>query len=236
MAQAPDFGVFGVHEPVGPGLAQGCTQFAAEADQVRSREVFQAREIGLHIYDGVEIPPIRHVYGQVAQGTVRNCNPFGRQEGGHIGKGHPFYLFTLAAVADLHQAGRGFQAHFPFDFGNDEPFLDADGDGADGTVPAHGQAAAGLNKEDAQVVGRVRRWIENAPAHHVVPAGLEHEALADPVVLGQEVEPFLAHVAPLQRGAALGDHPDGVAGRMAVDAGKGVPCHKSFQGFNACAI
>src|SRR6266446_1957448 len=56
-------------------------------------------------------------------------------------------------------------------------------------------------------------------------ARLEHQRLADPVVVLEEVEPPLAHGGALEQGRAATDQPHRVAAGMAVEARKSVDQH-----------
>ena len=103
-----------------------------------------------------------------------------------------------------------------------QAFLDQHRDCADGAVTAHRQAAAGFDVEYANVIGRVNGRVKNAPAHHVVPAGLEHQAFADPVEFPQKMEPALHHAVALEERPPTCDYAYGVT------AGVGVDTEKSF--------
>ena len=105
--------------------------------------------------------------------------------------------------------------------GRNEALFYGNSDGADGSVPAHGQATAGFDEQNPNVVGGVCGRIQDAARHHVVAARLKHQAPANPVELPQKMLPFFAHVGPLQQGAAARDYPDGVATGVGVDAKEG---------------
>ena len=74
-----------------------------------------------------------------------------------------------------------------------QPLLEGEGDGADGAVAAHRQAAGRLDVEEGDVAVLARRRIEDRPGHDVVAARLEHQARADPVVFRHEVGAPLDH-------------------------------------------
>ena len=107
----------------------------------------------------------------------------------------------------------------------DEAVLDAHGDGADGAVAAHRQAARGLDEEHRHVAVGPGRRIEDRARHHVVAARLEHQAGADPVELAQEMRALLQHGGALEPRPAAGDQADRIAAGVAVDAGEGVGGH-----------
>ena len=103
-----------------------------------------------------------------------------------------------------------------------QPFLDEDGDGADGAVAAHRQAAARLDEEERAVGVVAHRLVEDRARHHVMAARLEHQAGADPVVAGEEILALLAHGGAVERRAAAGDDADRVAAGVGVDAEEGL--------------
>src|SRR5580704_7969361 len=96
---------------------------------------------------------------------------------------------------------------------------------AGGAVAAHRQAATHLDEQDADVAIGAGRRIEHRARHHVMAARLEHQRLADPVVVLEEIEPLLAHGgAPEQRRAAA-HQPHRIAASVAVKARKSVDRH-----------
>ena len=103
--------------------------------------------------------------------------------------------------------------------------LDPHGHRADGAVAAHRQAAGGLDEQDGDVAVGAQRRIEDRSRHHRVAARLEHQRLADPVVVGEEVLALLAHRRPGQRRRAAGDQPDRIAAGVAVDAEEAEGAH-----------
>jgi hypothetical protein len=96
--------------------------------------------------------------------------------------------------------------------------LEPEGEHADGAVTAHGQAAAGLDEQDAAVRVGACGWIKKPAAHHVVPARLEAQAGADPVETFHEVETALGHGCAMQQWRAAGHQSHRVAGGVAIDA------------------
>ena len=72
--------------------------------------------------------------------------------------------------------------------------------------------------------------VEDAPAHLVMATGLEHQSLADPVEFPHEVQPFLLHAVSGKRRASLRHYPNGIAGRMPIDAFKDMSSHLMPQG------
>ena len=68
--------------------------------------------------------------------------------------------------------------------------------------PHIGRQPDDLDEQDGDVAIVARRRIEDRARHHVVAARLEHQRLADPVVVGEEIEPPLAHGRALEQRAA----------------------------------
>ena len=91
----------------------------------------------------------------------------------------------VARVLRLDDAGRDLEDELALALRRHQPFLDEDGDGADGAVAAHRQAAAGLDEEERGVGVVAHRLVEDRAGHHVVAARLEHQAGADPVVVAR---------------------------------------------------
>ena len=148
------------------------------------------------------------------------------EEGRDVGDAHPLDERAVLLVARLDDAGRRIKPQEARRLRMDQSVLERDRDGADGAVAAHGQAAGGLDEQDADVAIGTRRRIEDRARHHVVPAWLEHQAGADPVVFRQEVLAALEHGLALQlRNAAAGHHADRVSAGVTVDAKERVARH-----------
>lgn len=130
----------------------------------------------------------------------------------------PIYI----AKIDQHQARRRFHAHDAGRFGANEAMLNGDGDGADGAVAAHGQAAAGFDKQHRYVVFGVVGRVQNTARHHVVAARFKHQTFANPVVFAEKMLAFFAHVAAFKNGATARYDAYGIA------AGVGINAEKSF--------
>jgi hypothetical protein len=62
-------------------------------------------------------------------------------------------------------------------FGFDQSFFDSDGDGSNSAMAAHGQAAAGFDKQNGHIIGRIMWGIQNTSAHHIMTTGLKHQPL-----------------------------------------------------------
>src|SRR5882757_2247909 len=89
-------------------------------------------------------------------------------------------------------------------------------------MTTHRQTTTGFDEKDRHIVLRIMRGIEDTSAHHVVPARLEHQSLADPIVFLQKMLALLAHIAPVEDGAAAGYQPHGIATGMGNNAKKGL--------------
>ena len=131
----------------------------------------------------------------------------------------------VARVFRLDDAGRHLQPQVPFPLRRDQPFLDENGDRADGAMAAHGQAARGLDEEQRRVGIVTQRLVEDRARHDIVTARLEHEAGADPVVALEEILALLAHAGAVQRRAAPGHDAHRIAGRVGIDAEEGMAAH-----------
>src|SRR3546814_21135723 len=92
-------------------------------------------------------------------------------------------------LVNVDDARRDFDAQLARLARRNEAVLQAERHDADGAVAAHGEAAAGLDEQDAAVGVVAGRRIEEAARHHVVPARLEAEASADPVEAGEKIAP-----------------------------------------------
>ena len=113
--------------------------------------------------------------------------------------GSKFFSIGLDLPA-LVQLNRQEMSRFWDDF--DQAVLDRDGDGADGAVPAHGQAARGLDEQNPDVAVIATGRVEDAARHHRVAARLEHQRGSNPVVLGHEVLLSIEHAVAFQRWCA----------------------------------
>jgi hypothetical protein len=130
------------------------------------------------------------------------------QKGSHVGELYRTYFcfaahsISATGIFNQHQTGRGFHPYRAGPLRYNQPFLNGNGDGADGAVAAHGQAAAGFDKQHGHIVLRVVRRVQDAAAHHVVATGLKHEAGTYPIILLQKMLPLFAHVVAVQQRAA----------------------------------
>ena len=148
------------------------------------------------------------------------------EEGWDVGDAHPLHKGTVLLVARLDHACRRIEPQQARRLGMNEAVFERDGHRADGAMAAHGQAARCLDEQDANIAIRPRRRVEDRARHHVVPARLEHEACADPVVFRQEMLAAVEHRVPFELGdAAPAHHADRVAAGVAVDAEEGVARH-----------
>ena len=148
------------------------------------------------------------------------------QEGRHVDDAHLGDVTEIVAtVFGLDDAGGDFQAEAPFPLRRHQPLLDQHGDGADGAVAAHRQAAAGLDEDQRRIGVVAQRLVEDGAGHDVVAARLEHQAGADPVVVGEEMLALLAHGGATKRRAAAGHHAHRIAGGMGIDAEEGAAGH-----------
>ena len=196
-----------------------------EAQHVAGRHRFEAGEVLLRLEDGVEVAAIGDVEHQLAHARHVDRDLARRQIGGDIGDAHAVDEAAVLLVARHHPAGRRIEIEHARRRRRDQPVLDRHGDGADGAVAAHRQAAAHLDEQDADVAVGAGRRIEHRARHHVVAARLEHQRLADPVVVREEIEPPLAHGGALEQRRAARHQPHRIAAGMAVEAGEGMDRH-----------
>ena len=195
-------------------------QFSGPGDEFVCGVLFQSGKIWLHIHDRIKIATIRYIHHQFAQLRAIYSNAFCGQISGNIGEFDGRHFFTFLPVGDLDQSGRRFHQHHTGRFGLDQSFFNGNGDGADGSMPAHGQTATGFNEQYRHIMGRIMGWIKNTATHHIMTAGFKHESFADPVVLTQKMLAFFAHGIAFERRTARGHYPDGVAAGMRIDTGK----------------
>src|SRR5690606_6736548 len=112
------------------------------------------------------------------------------QEGWHVGQLHrcnlnPVLTQFLAVFGD-HESSRYFHSHHTFGFWLDETFLDGDGDRSNRAVPTHRKATTCFDEQYRHIILRILRRIKHASAHQVVPARLEPQPGANPVILPKE--------------------------------------------------
>src|SRR5579872_5832416 len=136
----------------------------------------------LRIDDGIEIPAVGDIDTKGSKLRTFHGDILRSEISRDVGELDGPDLLAFHFVFDLYEAGRRFHSNTPGNFWLDQSFLDANRDRADRAMTAHGQAAAGLDKEDGDIVGRIVWRVEDTAAHHVVAAGLEHESFADPVI------------------------------------------------------
>ncbi len=223
VAEAVDGGVVGVNE--GVFFVDALAQYARPTDELFGFIMLQPREIRLHIDDGVKITSVGHVHFERAEVRAFGFNAFGGKVGGHIDELNGFDFVAFLYIADQHQARRRFHAHDAGCFGANETMLNGDGDGADGAVAAHGQAAAGFDKQYRYVVFGVVGRVQNTARHHVVAARFKHQTFANPVVFAEKMLAFFAHVAAFKNGAAARYNAYGIAAGMGINAEKSFGRH-----------
>uniref|UniRef100_A0A0N5A080 LigA n=1 Tax=Parastrongyloides trichosuri TaxID=131310 RepID=A0A0N5A080_PARTI len=168
----------------------------AQFDDAAGAQIVQARVGALRLDDGVVVAAVGHVDAQRAEARHVDLDAFRRQIGGDIADAHRGHLVALSLIGDVQNARRDLDLQPARRARPDQAVFQPEGDHADRPVAAHGQAAAGLDEQDARVCIRQGRRIQEAAAHHVVAARLETQGGADPVVTAQEVEPTLGHAGP----------------------------------------
>lgn len=153
----------------------------------------------LEAYEGVEVAAVgdvvahlsvpRHVDGLVQGVAVR----------GDVLQGHRFGVPVAHLDAGRDEPGGCVEPDQGLRFGDlDHAGLDEDRRDADGSVPAHRQAAGDLDEEDPEVGIRPGRGLQDRPGHRGVPARLAHQQGAQVVAFGEEALPTLEHRRPGQ--------------------------------------
>ena len=147
----------------------------------------------LGLDDGVVVAAVSHVDHEFAEAGNRDGHLGGMEVARDVEQPHLVDMAAVAFVDDLDAAGRDFERQPPLDLGRHQSFLQRHRDGADRAVTAHRQAAADLDEQHAEVAIGARGRVEDRTRHDVVAARLEHQGVADPIVLGQEDLALLGH-------------------------------------------
>jgi hypothetical protein len=180
----------------------------------------------LRLNDGVEIAAIGDVDRERSEVRHLDRDALPIQPAGDVADPHGPDPRAVLHIVQFDRPRRDLGDDLARRARGDQAVFKGEGDDADGAVAAHRQDAAGLDEQDADIGLRRGRRIEETAAHHVVAAGLETQAGADPVIAGHEVLPPRAHAVAGQRGRAFDHQPHGIAGGMAVDAAEDVPRHR----------
>ena len=182
-------------------LAERRAQPRAPAQDVGRLDMLQVGEVLLRLDDGVEVAAIGDVDDELAQALHLGLDSRGMEEGRHVGDAHAVDIGAVLDVArprPARPACRGAAA--PGSRGVTSPCSSAIV-----TVPMvpwphiGRQPEVSMNRM-AMSQSAPRRRVEDRARHHVVAARLEHQAGADPVVLGEEMRPLLHHRAAVERG------------------------------------
>ena len=153
MADAPMSLPLGMDH--GVSIIQPPAQFRAPGDQAQTGIVGQIRIVLLRIDDGIEVPRRRYLPGW---GQVRVHRSPARQQPERTGHWLVAPIEPSGGqlvIAHQDQPGRSLQPDNARLLGHDQALLNGYGNGPDGTMPAHGQAAAGFNKQDRRIIGRI---------------------------------------------------------------------------------
>ncbi len=199
MREALDGGVLRVDEIVF-GVERR-PQLRAPAQQVRRVDVGDVADRGLRVDDRIEIAAIGDIDHDLAEALDLRRQPRRMQIGGDVGDADAVDIGPVADIAGGDEAGGGVDLQHALFARRHQPALERHGDGPDGAVAAHGQAARGLDEEEGDVRVGARRRIQDGARHHVVATRLEHQPGADPVVFCEEMGALLDHVGALQGGA-----------------------------------
>jgi hypothetical protein len=218
MAHLGDGRVFGMGDL--DGFVEGGAQHRRGAQQIADRHLRQPSVVGLFLDDGVEVAAIGDVDRDLPEAGTIDGHILSGQIGADVGQAHGLHEAVGHPVVRLNRTGRCLQTQESGLPWLGQAAFQGEGDGADGPMAAHGQAAAGLDIENGHIEARVARRIQDSPGHQIVAARFEHQAGADPVIAAHEVLPPLAHGGAGQRRAAAGDQADRIATCVPVDAEK----------------
>ncbi|MNL18124.1 hypothetical protein D3C87_1392560 [compost metagenome] len=194
MADAVDRGLVRVHRM--KDLAHALSHQAAQFDDAAGAQVVQAGVSALRLHDGVVVAAVGDIDLQRTKAGNFDLDPLRRQIGGDIADTDRRHAVAFGFIGDVQNARRDLDLQPSWGARPDQAVLQAEGDHADGPMAAHGQAAAGLDEQDARIgVGQGRR-VQEPAAHHVVAARLEAQRRPYPIVAVEEVEPPLGHAGP----------------------------------------
>ncbi|MNP36416.1 hypothetical protein D3C76_1298040 [compost metagenome] len=151
-----------------------------------------------------------------------------QQEAGNVGEAHRGDLVAVHLVTRTDLPRRHVDDHRPRRLRLHQPGLQGEGDGADGGVPAHRQAAGRLDEQQAEVGFGAGRGVEDGAGHVRMPARFQHQRAANPVGFGDEVLASLAHCGAVQLRCAVHHHAHRHAFGVSFDTAENVPGHHRF--------
>src|SRR5690606_17148709 len=122
-----------------------------------------------------------------------------------------------------HESGRDFHSHHAFLLWFDETFFNRNGNRSNCAVSAHGKATACFDEQHSHIILRIMRRIQHASAHQVVPARLEHQSRANPVIFPKEVLALFTHGLSLQGRSSRPDEAERITAGMRIYTGKVMP-------------
>ncbi len=195
-------------------------QYAAELYQLTGSIMFQPFKVFLWINDRIKISTVRDIHYQLAQLRAFNGQLCSSQVARYIREFDGSYFSIFFCIRDHDQPCRGFHPYNARRFRYHQFFFNGNGNGADGSMPAHRQAAAGFYEQHGHIVLWIMRWIQNTPAHHVVATGLKHKPGAYPVVFFEEVLALFAHIHAVKRWPAFLYQAYGISAGMGINTGK----------------
>ncbi|MCY1428695.1 hypothetical protein D9M71_445890 [compost metagenome] len=147
------------------------------------------------------------------------------QEARHVGEADRSHLVARLLVTRADPARRYIDDHDSRSTGFYQATFQREGDRSQGRVTTHRQATGRLDEQQTEVSLGTGRRVKDGARHVRVPARLEHQRAANPVVLRHEVLSTLAHGCPLQDGGAFDHHAHGHAFGVAFDTGENLAGH-----------
>ena len=194
----------------GDGFVQQAAHDGREAKDLARRELAHVAVVLLRLHDGVEIAAIGDVEGELADARAVDRHAFGVEIARHIGEPHRFDIFTIAPVRRLDQAGGRIESQQPLIARRHQPALEGDRHGSDGAMPAHRQAAAGLDEDvrqhhaglDLCALGRRNIFFQQCPVRPCVPPGRHFIVAAPQGQAGMVAQPIHLLAMRLRRRAS----------------------------------
>ena len=151
------------------------------------------------------------------------------QERCDIGDAHLLHMLALLPVCCDDNAGRRIEPYDARLFRSYQTLFKRHRHCAYRAVPAHGETAGCLDKQNGDIAVRPCRRIKDRAGHDVVAARLEHQPFSDPVVLGKKVRAPFDHGGAVQGRSAAGNQPHRVSAGVSVDAEEAMACHDGLR-------
>jgi hypothetical protein len=141
----------------------------------------------------------------------------------------------IHCVCDRDDPGRDFEYQMALLLRCDEFLFNSDRDSPDQPMAAHRETSTGLHEENRSVMLRIYRRINKTTAHHIMSTGLKHQALSNPIILSDKLEPTLTHRLAGQFRPGSLDHTNGISAGMPINAFK-YSSHLLVKVSNPCGL